>query len=291
MAGLAALTALLGLPGSAGADGTQFPGTRPLGTGGAMRAMATGDAGPMLNPSGMSLVRAYIVDGTYQYGRKAGSHDAHVSAVDSTSAFNLGGALYYTYHYDDPGAGFKDHGHILGGSLSFPFGDVVYIGGTIKYLRLTSETPLTEEETTKDISFDVGLTVRAGRVASIGLVGYNLNDPGTQAEPLAFGGGVAVAAIPSLVVVADAVLQKIYGDPARSKAVYVMGGAEWEAVKTLAVRLGGGRDGLSENGYISGGVSMIAEIGALDFSFRQDVSGSVKETYLGFSGRLFVPSP
>jgi hypothetical protein len=253
--------------------------------------MATGDAGPALNPSGMSLVRAYIADATYQYRREAGSHDVHLSAVDSTSGFNVGGGLFYTYHRADRGAGIKDSAHILGASLSFPFAEVFYLGGTVKYLRLTDEAPSREKHETKDVSFDAGITLRAGRMVSLGLVGYNLNDPGTQLQAQAFGGGLAVSPVSNLVLVADAVLSKVYNDPTRDQAFHVMGGGELEVVKNFALRLGGGRDGLSKNGYVSGGVSLIGDVGALDVSVRQDVSGSTKETFIGVSGRLFVPSP
>lgn len=289
MAGLATL--LLGWSGFARADGTQFPGTRPLGTGGAMRAMATGDAGPMLNPSGMSLVKAYIFDTSYQFRRDAGAHDVHLSAVDSTSGFNVGGGLFYTYHHADPGSGIKDSAHIMGGSLSFPFADMFYVGGTIKYLRLTTDAPAQETLTTKGVAFDVGLTLRAGQMMSLGLVGYNLNDPGTQLLAQALGGGLALSPIANLLLVADTVVSKVYDDSTRNQAVSFMGGGELEVVKNFALRLGGGRDGFHKTGYVSGGLSVIGDVGALDFSIRQDVSGSVKETFIGASGRLFVPSP
>jgi len=84
-----------------------------------MRAAATGDAGPMLNPSGMSLVRAYTAEGSYQYGSPDSTHDGHVSVVDSTSGLNLGGALFYTFHAASPG-GISQSGQMGGASLSFP---------------------------------------------------------------------------------------------------------------------------------------------------------------------------
>jgi hypothetical protein len=69
-----------------------------------------------------------------------------------------------------------------------------------------------------------------------------------------------------------------------------MGGGEYQ-IKTLAVRLGGGRDGLHNDGYLSGGFSFVSGIGALDMSLRQDVSGDRKGTFVGVSARLFVPAP
>ena len=55
--------------------------------------------------------------------------------------------------------------------------------------------------------------------------------------------------------------------------------------------MGGGRDGLSKNGYVAGGISLLSgDIGALDVGLRQDVSGNTKATIVGVSARLFVPS-
>ena len=48
----------------------EFTPTEALGTGGASRAWAVGDEGPLLNPSGMSLTKAYTIDGTYGYASR-----------------------------------------------------------------------------------------------------------------------------------------------------------------------------------------------------------------------------
>jgi hypothetical protein len=70
-----------------------------------------------------------------------------------------------------------------------------------------------------------------------------------------------------------------------------MGGGEFSFGGSAAFRLGGGRDGLSKNGYIAGGISLLsADIGALDLGVRQDVSGNTKATIFGVSARLFVPT-
>ena len=267
------------------ADGTALPGTRALGAGGTMRAAATGDAGPMLNPSGMSLVRAYTAEGAYQYGSRDSTHDGHVSVVDSTSGLNLGGALFYTYHAASPG-GVGQTGQMGGASLSFPLGDVLFIGVTGKYLHYS---------TTKGFTVDAGLTLRPMQFLSLAAVGYNLTNPGGSAAPQAVGGGACLSLLPGLLLLADSVLERVHKDAAnpqetRSSVYYVMGGGEYQ-IKTLAVRLGGGSDGLHQSGYLSGGFSFVSGIGALDLSLRQDISGDRKGTFVGVSARLFVPAP
>ena len=284
---LACVTCALAFARPAAADGIAFPSPRPLGTGGAMRAIATGDAGPQLNPSGISLLRAYLLEGSYQYGSAANSHDARISAVDSTSAFNLGGALYYTYHRDSPSDGVNQTGHLFGGSLSFPLLDKIFLGGSAKYVHFTDATSTTHT----GFTFDAGLTVRPIPQVSIGAVGYNLLDRNTPWAPRALGGGVAVLPMPMLILVFDSVLEKVYDNSGRDKVMYYMGGGEISFAASAALRAGGGRDGLAKNGYVSGGFSLLsADIGALDVGLRQDVSGAKKATIVGVSARLFVPS-
>jgi hypothetical protein len=284
---LAGLAGVLALAADARAEGMTFPGARPLGAGGALRGLATGDAGPMLNPSGISLMRAYSVEAGYQYGRTLGSHDARISAVDSTSAFNLGGALYYSYHHATPADGVSQSGHLLGGSLSFPIVDKVYLGTNLKYVRFTDAA----EATHSGFTVDGGLTLRLVPQVSVGVAGYNLIDVATAWAPRGYGGGVAVLPFPALVLAFDVVATKVYGDPERDNALSFMGGGEFSFGTTAGLRAGGGRDGLTRNGYATAGFTLIsAELGAIDFGFRQDVSGAEKTTIVGVSTRLFVPN-
>jgi hypothetical protein len=275
------------------ADGTALPGIRALGTGGAMRAAATGDSGPMLNPSGISLIHSYSAESAYEYGSRDSTHDVRVSLVDSTSALNLGGGLFYTYHKASP-AGSSQSGQLGGASLSFPLGDVVFLGATAKYMDFSTEgngCTLTK----KGFTFDAGVTVRPMQSLSLAVVGYNLTNPGVSFAPQALGGGVSLSPFPGLLLLLDSVLERGYKDPTApqnpspSKAYYMMGGGEFLA-KTMAVRLGGGRDGLNKNGYLSCGLSFASTAGALDASLRQDVSGDRKGTFVGVAARLFVPA-
>jgi hypothetical protein len=279
----------LGWGNLAWADGTVMPGTRSLGVGGAFRGAATGDSGPMLNPSGISLIRAYVAEGAYQYGSKDSSNGAHVSVVDSTSAFNMGGALTYTFQDSKPKNGASQTTHLVGGSLCFPLGDVVFLGGSAKYLYWKYDD-LNIEQKTKGFILDAGLTIRPIPLFSLGLVGYNLTNRENNFVPLGFGGGISVNLVSGLSLLFDSVYERVYGDPTRDKTYWIMGGAEYNT-QTLAFRLGGGRDGVSRNGYMSGGASLVSQVGALEVAVRQDVSGDRKSTFVGVSGRLFVPAP
>jgi len=284
---LAFLLGGLALNSDVRADGTLFPGARPLGSGGAMRAVATGDAGPMLNPSGISLMRAYAVESGYQYGKTAGSQDMRLSAVDSTSGFNLGGALYYTYHRETPADGVTRTNHLAGGSLSFPIVEKIFVGGNVKWVRFRDAADATHSAFT----FDAGMTVRPIPQISIAAVGYNLRDLGTPWTPRGAGGGVAFIPMPTLLFAFDTVWTKVYGDPTRDQALQYMGGGELSFAASAAIRAGGGYDGVTRNGYASGGLTWLSpEMGAIDFGLRQDVSGVERTTIVGVSVRLFIPS-
>jgi len=181
----------------------------------------------------------------------------------------------------------NETGHLLGGSLSFPLQDKIFLGGSAKYVHFTDLTGNIHT----GFTFDAGLTLRLIPQVSIGAVGYNLLDRDTRWAPRAVGGGIAVLPLPTLLFVFDSVLEKVYGDSTRDRVMYYMGGGEISFASSFAVRGGGGHDGMSGNTYFSVGVSTLsADVGALDIGLRQDVSGQKKATIVGISARLFVPS-
>lgn len=263
------------------------PGVRALGMGGALRAAATGDAGPALNPSGMALVHTYVAEAAYQYARLDAAHTTHFSIVDSTSASTIAGGLYYTYLTATPGPGVKRSGHEAGVSLALPMGERFSLGGTMKYASATAASG----QDTKGFTFDAGATLRPASMLSFGVVGYNLKNLQDPRFAQAVGGGLALNPVSDFLVAVD-IVQELSTPPAgRDKAFSLMAGAEYVFAKAASLRAGGGRDGWRQSEYVSGGLSLLSEIGALDISVGHDLSGSRQETFLGVSARLFVPSP
>jgi hypothetical protein len=276
------VVALLGFIPIAMADGTRFPGARALGTGGALRGAATGDSAPQLNPSGIMLIRTMSLEGSYQYGKSAGSHDLRVSVVDSFPGIPIGGALYYNYHKESPQE-VSLTGHQVGISLCLPILELLFFGVSPKYLYLP------ENSDTHNFTLDIGVTLRPIPQLSFGAVGYNLLEVRNPWISKSLGGGVAVLPVPSLLLAVDSVIEKVYDDSSRSKAISYMGGVEYSFVSSGAVRIGGGHDGFSKNAYLSGGVSGFSvELGALDLGVRQDISGKEKTTMLSLCARGFV---
>ena len=283
----------LALPARSWAGWPDRVGTRALGMGGALRGAATGDAGPMLNPSGMSLARAYAVEGSYQLTNGETAHRPHVSVVDSTSGFNIAGGLYYTYLTSKPNVSSQVSGHEAGASLAVPFGQRLSVGGQLKYFRLVDEyvgeaDAMRPDQRTRGFTFDLGATVRPHDVLTLGVVGYNLADKSAPAAPLAVGFGAGLMPLPGLLLGADAVIDFTTYDDTRGNLTSYMGGAEYSTTNGLALRAGGGRNGQRASSYVSGGVSAVSEMAALDIGFSRDLSGTSKLTVFAISVRLFA---
>jgi hypothetical protein len=276
-----------------------FEGTRALGMGSATRAWALGDSGTLLNPSGMVLAKSYNVEAGYAYARLLSDQYLHASVVDSTSASQLAGGLYYTYHAGRPAPGVTGHGHEVGASAALPFGDNVSLGLTVKWFKLegADKGPNLVDG---GVSFDAGVTVRPIESLSLAVVGSNLRDLSTGQAPQQLGYGVAFLPTAGLVLAADGVTTFTRDDRSGRRGTGFRGGAEWLILERFGLRAGGGYDPTAGVGYLSAGASAVSEIGAVDVGFRGDLSpeqqtlgphNGDRNFILGVSLRLFVPAP
>jgi hypothetical protein len=220
----------------------------------------------------------------------------HASIVDNTSSFNLAGGLYYTYHTADRGGGVVAHGHEGGLALALPFGDVVALGGTIKYLDLEDADDVGGHG--GGLTFDVGATIHPVPMVSLGLVGANLRDLDNSQATRGIGYGGAWIPRPNLVVALDGLTRLTADNQTGRKGTSVMAGGDFTLAGKLGIRAGGGYDAVTGNGYATVGFSAISEIGAFDAGLREDLTRSEvspgvdrpRETVLGVSLRLFVPA-
>jgi len=268
--------------------------TRVLGMGGASRAFAIGGAGPLINPSGMSLAKTYTVEGGYEYAHQFSDNFLHASVVDSTSEYNIAGGLYYTYHFSDR-AGAVGHGHEAGLAISLPFGEILAMGATIKYAHLTGADTFPDSHD-GGVTFDIGATVKPIKTLSFGVVGANLYDLHDGQFPRGSTYGAAYIPLPNLLVALDG-RTNLDPDNYGRKGTSVMAGGDFTIAERVAVRLGGGYDAATGAGYLTLGVSGLSEIGAFDAGLRQDITrGDLApgvpaslQTVLGVSLRLFVP--
>jgi hypothetical protein len=268
------------------------PSTRAVGMAGSSRGAATGDTALSLNPSGMSLVRSYVVEAAYLHDRVGDGkgHDFHLSIVDSTSGFNVAGGLYYTYLTDSPQDASSRSAHEGGAALSFPIGGYLFLGATAKYLRLRNDDPVPGTPgLISGFGFDVGLTIKPIPLLGIGLVATNVADASLgDRAPRTLGVGAGAGVTAELLLVFDAVYDITHG---ASRVWSFAGGAEYLFAKSFGVRAGFGRRGDTRANVVAVGVSLISEVAALDVGVQQDLGGARKELLVGVSGRVFVPSP
>ena len=274
-----------------------FVGTRALGMGGALRAAAVGDAGPLLNPSGMSLVKAYTLEAAYGYSTRRSDQVFHGSIVDTTSGFKIGGGAYYTYHPTSPSVRPEGSGHEAGLALSVPFSEYAAVGATGKYFRLSGDQAT--EASSGGVTVDLGITVRPVASLALGFVGTNVRDLHNSEAPRTIGYGVAYNPGAELLLVVDG--RTSFTDPGGGgrKGTSIMGGGELFLQRRFGLRAGGGYDATTRNGYLSLGFSAISEIGAFDVGARRDLfrgqmadgSPSKLETIVAASFRLFIPQP
>jgi len=288
----AALVLALILPSARARATDEFPGTRALGMGDAGRAFAVGDSGPMLNPSGMSLVKNFqVLEGAYGYSSRLSAHTLHASMVDNTSGFGIAGGLYYNYRVAEPGGGLTGHGHEAGLALSVPIASRATLGGTVKYFNLSGiDAPAGR---TGGVTFDVGTTVSLIPQLSVAVVGTNLRQLHNSHATQGVGYGVAVIPTRDLVIAADGWTRLTADNYTGRKGTNVMVGADLTLGGKFGVRAGGGYDSATQNGYVSAGLSAVSEIGAIDGAIRQDVfvNGNVpRGTIVAISLRLFIPA-
>lgn len=288
---LGALPFLVALAASpAEANPPSFVGVRALGMGSALRAGATGDAGPALNPSGMSLARTYVLEGAYQYLSQTSDNFFHGSIVDSLSNDIVAAGFSYTYQraaMSAVGPYLRSHDFAL--SVATIAGARASFGGTLRYLRLRQDggDPVEKDA----LTFDLGATLRPVDGFALAVVGTNLRNLSTPQAPVALSGGVAFTGVPDLVLDVDAILDFGRELPHRGHHVGVVAGGEYLLFHRFAMRLGGGRDPFLDHGFLSAGLGIVGEMGAIDAGWRQDLSGSLRQTYAGVSVRLFVPEP
>jgi len=269
-----------------------FDGTRALGMGDAGRAYAVGDTAPLLNPSGMSLIKNFqVMEGSYGYATRLHAHTLHASMVDNTSAFGIGGALYYSYRVSEPPGMPKGHGHEAGLALSLPLGNRVALGGSVKYFSLTGFDAFDGHG--GGVTFDAGATVTLLPKVSVAVVGTNLRDLHNSNATQGVGYGAAFVPIQDLVIAADGFTSLTPDNQTQRKGTSVMVGGDLTLAGKFEARLGGGYDAVTGNSYGAAGFSAVSEIGAIDVSAREDIivsAGRDRATVFGVSLRLFIPA-
>jgi hypothetical protein len=117
----------------------------------------------------------------------------------------------------------------------------------------------------KDITFDAGITIRAGDNVQLSLVGNNLTDPGHGLLPMLLGGGIGFGSN-LFTLEADLVGDLTTYDQTKLRG---MGGFEYLAGGQYPIRLGYRYDDGQKSHALSGGLGYVSKEFSFDVSMRR----------------------
>jgi opacity protein-like surface antigen len=271
-----------------------FVGSRPLGMGGAYRAIVTGNDAIFMNPAGMSLFKRYSFETNYlftpEFGGDGGpeQHVINVSVIDNQIQSFATGLSYSRIQRDTK----KGNRYDL--AFSVPLSDNLLIGANIKYINFDR---FGKEDAVDAVSTDVGLLVRTDFGLSLGVVGYNLTNPADYLEhPVSMAAAVMFSPFSSLELAFDWFInfQKPV-DPAdpideKETGYSYHFGIEYLIINQIIIRAGYVIDQAQpgdEEQYWAAGVGYITDRFGFDFSYSSSVNHSWGGAF-GFGLRLFM---
>lgn len=243
---------------------------RAYGMGGAYRALGLGTEAIMGNPAAMVLFPSYRVEATggWDVAQKEGL--LGVSIIDAaTSRLGMG----IDYHWVSVGrGGARTSAHLSSLGVGLPISQVLLIGATARYLRLSGESRYANS-----VTGDAGLLVRPSPAFSAGVSAHNLIDTDHEELTRYFSAHMGFLSGP-LAVAAD--VRADFETDNRSTYTY-SGGVEYITGQVLPLRAGYTYDGFTKASRLSAGVGFLTEGGGgIDLGYRHDLGGE--------KGRLLV---
>jgi opacity protein-like surface antigen len=277
------------------ANADDFMGTRPLGMGGAHRAIVTGNDSIVLNPAGMSLFRRYSFEAQYLLtpdfdGNGQEEHVFHASVIDNQLAAFATGLAYTRVQRGD-----NKKGNRYDMAFSLPLSQNLLIGTDIKYINFDRDT---KEDVTDAVTIDLGLLVRTDFGLNLGVVGYNLTNTADYLDhPVSMAAALMYSPFRTLEIAFDWFINfqrpKNPSDPVNSDKVTGYSyhfGIEYLLMSQFTLRAGYAFDQAQpgEDDHLwSVGVGYVTQRFAFDFGYRGSFSEDWKNSF-GFCVRLFM---
>ena len=271
-----------------------FIGTRPLGVGGAHRAIVTGNDAIMLNPAGMSLFRhysfeaQYLVKPEYTDGGDA-EHAMVASVVDNQIAPFATGVAYTRIE-----RGGQKAGNRYDLAFAMNLSNNLFVGMNTKYINFDKTGT---EDAVDAVSIDLGLLIRMDFGLHIGVVGYNLTNTADYNEhPVSMGVAAMFTPFRSLELAFDWYINyqkpKDPAEPTGEKetAYSFHFGAEYMLFGQFVLRAGFQLDDANpvlEDKYWTIGAGYISKTLALDFGYQGSIEHGWNNTF-GVMLRLFL---
>ncbi len=303
------LVVLAAQPAFAGDD---IEGARALGMGGA-RASAASEAAVFLNPAGLPLTKAYAVQALFDYRTKDNLTAVGIAITDSvTNRAGVAAGLYYTFINAEPKfsnfsldgstISYTRRGHEAGLALAYPLAERFILGVTNKYLYLnsTDQTGNIPGARSRGYTLDTGFVLRISDAINFGAVGQNVVPMKTWETPPTLGLGLSLGLLKAMTLEADVVIRWLdYRDGEKLRMVVgVKAGGEYFVGNRFPLRLGYSwdlpfrelavRSNAKGESFFHAGLGYMSQSFGIEAAVRQQLSGSDKETLLGFALKLFV---
>lgn len=260
---------------------------RMMALGGRAEAISSSTSAMFANPSALVASRVYHADGLVLYDPTVGRFTVGSAVVDSTRNAVAAGVSYLFTTV--PGESRTSHDVRL--NVTFPIANVLGIGGTVRYLALSSRssaagsTELNAREWS-GFTFDAGLFLRPVSWLQLSASGRNLNNP--TVAPIGVGCGVAVMPLSTLTVVADALVDfRTNGSPRGRYS----GGVELFLGNHYPLRVGYLYDDVRQGAQaVTAGIGYLDENFGVEFALRQGIVPEPQTTLL-LSLRYFYRPP
>lgn len=273
-----------------------FIGTRPLGMGGAHRAIVTGNDSIFLNPAGMSLFKRYAFEVQYLVRPEwvadgsGAEHIFNASVVDNQLAPFATGLAYTRIERGD-----SKKGNRYDLAFSYDLTQNLMIGTTVKYLNFDSNG---KKNAIDAVTVDVGLLMRFDFGLHLGVVGYNLTNTADYLEhPVSMAAAVMYSPFRALEISFDWFINfQKPADPLepvgeKQTAYSYHFGVEYLLFGQLLVRAGYMIDQANayndDEQFWTVGAGYVSTTIAIDFGYQGSVFHTWNNTF-GVSVRLFM---
>jgi hypothetical protein len=256
---------------------------RSIGLAGALRASPGSCSGMYMNPATIAMLRGYHINLMYQYTSQDNLHNAGGAVVDSVTSQVIAAGLSLNYLRADERR--TDHESwdarlAVAGNIA----DIFYLGATGRYIRVEHDLesgnrgpngvhalPSSGGQQLDGLTFDAGAVLSLGGVVNIGVVGYNLSNPGSSYAPLQLAPGVALTLFDVLIVEGDVVVD-FTSHPEVNQEVDA--GVELFIANVVPLRVGYRYDVLLDIHGIAAGVGYSDRSFAVDLGFQHDIRES-----------------
>jgi hypothetical protein len=301
--GLAALLALVAVLCAAGARAEEpLAGTlkvmdpRSLGLAGALRASPGSCSGMYMNPATIAMLQGYHINLMYEYTTRDDLHNAGGAVVDSVTSQVIAAGLSLNYLRADERR--TDHESwdarlAVAGNIA----DTLYIGATGRYIRVEHDLepadrgpnglhalPSSGGQQLDGLTFDAGAVVSLGGMVNLGVVGYNLSNPGSVYAPLQLAPGVALTLFEMLIIEGDVVVDFTSHDEVNEE---IDAGVELFLANLVPLRVGYRYDVFLDIHGIAAGVGYSDRSFAVDVGFQHDIRENGR-MILALGLRLFL---